>query len=401
MKKFAIISSYHRACGIAQYVEHLEPCLKNIPGWEVEIIPLPVSVFRSGTKYAKTVAKLEMDAIIEKIKDADVVNIQFEPGLFGVSPFDVKKRIKKMVENSKNLIITYHTVPFSNTLTFPRSVRDIIRFLKISTRTLVFKFLFNKARKKDNIINIVHTKRERYNFEMIGVPSSRIIDHPLSFISKEKKESLSYFEENNNLKKTFKLSDDSKIIGVFGFISPYKGIDTAILALKNLPENYNLLIFGALHPESLAHEQKINPYLNEIIKIISDKNNLSLSNRVIFCGAPDNESFIRYMEGCDYVVLPYQEVGQTSSGPASMALDLSKNIFLSNNRCFNELNKYAKNAFTFFDVGNHIELAQKISSSDEGITLEECKKYNELHNVEAVCADYKRAFDLLIDKSVK
>jgi glycosyltransferase involved in cell wall biosynthesis len=94
-----------------------------------------------------------------------------------------------------------------------------------------------------------------------------------------------------------------------------------------------------------------------------------LLKRVHFAGAVDNRTFAELMVACDAILLPYEEVGQTSSGPASQALDLQRPIYCTRTGAFRELGKYAKDALSFFEIGNHLELAQKITRDDAMLPL--------------------------------
>src|SRR5438105_15775712 len=63
---------------------------------------------------------------------------------------------------------------------------------------------------------------------------------------------------------------------------------------------------------------------------------------------------------CDAVVFPYLEVGQSSSGPISQALELGCRIIASRTHTFLEFAEYHKDRVEFFDIGNHLELAERL-----------------------------------------
>lgn len=405
MKKLCIVSSYGRPCGIAQYVEHLEPALRSLEGWDVEIVSLPVDVLRSSEKYARRSAIVEMEAIADRLRRADVVNIQFEPGLLGMGPFIIKKRLKQLVDASRKVILTYHTVPFNQGSFSGSGLAFIKNHLRAYRANFVFSYLFREVRANPGkFVTIVHTKRERRAFELMGVAPTSIHDHPLSFIGEQEKKSISKAEEQRRLRSDFGLAETDKLLGVFGFLSPYKGIETAIRATRLLPEQYKLLVFGAVHPEALPFGKPAVPYIEELTELVApsapDQSGFKGVERVLFCGAPENADFHRRMAGCDFLLLPYAEVGQTSSGPASMALDVDANLFVTGNKCFKELNKYARGALTFFDVGNHVELAQKILAGHaDPQKRQAAEQYREDHNLERVARDYRSAFDFLADSA--
>ena len=58
--------------------------------------------------------------------------------------------------------------------------------------------------------------------------------------------------------------------------------------------------------------------------------------------------------------MPYLEVGQSSSGAISQAVELGCRVIASRTRNFLEFAKYHPNTIEFFDIGNHLELAGRI-----------------------------------------
>src|SRR6202007_3304369 len=85
-----------------------------------------------------------------------------------------------------------------------------------------------------------------------------------------------------------------------------------------------------------------------------------LSDRIHFLGPQSDADFLSGMAICDAVVFPYLEVGQSSSGPISQALELGCRIIASRTHTFLEFAEYHKAAVEFFDIGNHLELAERL-----------------------------------------
>ena len=85
-----------------------------------------------------------------------------------------------------------------------------------------------------------------------------------------------------------------------------------------------------------------------------------LSERIHFMGALADADFLAGMAMCDATVFPYLEVGQSSSGPISQALELGCRIIASRTHTFLGFTEYHKNAIEFFDIGNHLELAERL-----------------------------------------
>jgi glycosyltransferase involved in cell wall biosynthesis len=181
-----------------------------------------------------------------------------------------------------------------------------------------------------------------------------------------------------------------KLVGVFGFLNDYKGLGTAIRALRHLPDDHHLLIFGGIHPNEIVKGAPIHPYLATLyddayadatpyaeisggevrLTVAADRGLAELigphprdvSSRIHFMGAPDDEAFLDGMASCDVVVLPYLEVGQSSSGPISQAVELGCRVIGSRTHAFLGFAEYHPNAVEFFDIGNYLELAERIRS---------------------------------------
>ena len=61
---------------------------------------------------------------------------------------------------------------------------------------------------------------------------------------------------------------------------------------------------------------------------------------------------------CDAVVFPYLEVGQSSSGPISQALELGCRIIASRTHTFLQFGRYHQDMIEFFDIGNHLGIGR-------------------------------------------
>jgi hypothetical protein len=85
-----------------------------------------------------------------------------------------------------------------------------------------------------------------------------------------------------------------------------------------------------------------------------------LSGRIHFLGSQSDADFVSGMAICDAVVFPYLEVGQSSSGPISLSLELGCRVIASRTHTFLQFARYHPNTIEFFDIGNHLELAGRI-----------------------------------------
>ena len=92
----------------------------------------------------------------------------------------------------------------------------------------------------------------------------------------------------------------------------------------------------------------------------------------------------------DVVVLPYQEVGQASSGPMSIAVEMGARVVASRNHAFMQFDRFNPGRVRFFDIGNHLELAQRVRQAlrseapvPEAVTSTETNRdvYRRAHDV--------------------
>lgn len=396
MKKLAIISSYNESCGNASYTEALRKEFTKY--YDVDVLALKVSWLVSKNEKIHKLADSHIEELCEKIKKYDYVNIQFEAGLYGSHPNDIIKRVKKLIDSSKNLIFTMHRIDLEVSI-FDKNVLkgflsyDFISNLRNFWRQNYFPRVYSqlikhiKNIKNKNIQIIVHTKKDcdtiKYAFDFDNVH-----DFPLTFLNGEELHKYAQISDNNKFRNEYGLEQTDKIIGLFGFITDYKSHETAIKALRFLPENYKIIIFGSQHPMSITQYEKINPYLNHLLSEIeyknSDEEEKTLHDRVLFAGNLGDEEFLKALHCVDYVVLPYLEVNQGGSGIASLAIETKAKTLFSNNKAFAELKRYFPDCFVSFDIGNYHELAYKIMNYRYNFesNIDNClKKYNIEENI--------------------
>jgi len=389
-KRLAIVSSYEQFCGIAAYARRLAHYLSA--DFDITVFPLDQTLLRGTTKQFRRHGNQHIGEIAAQLGEYDAVNIQYEPGTLASSPGLAVRRLFRLLDASRAYSVTFHTFARNEGIPFGSIAGDLGR-LRVRQAVLnlkqarhdpiighrVFTKLRTDSRHKP-VSFIVHTKREAKHLKIqYGV--ERVFDHPLSFLTRADVERARHEASRDRFSALADLPPDARVIGTFGFISPYKGTLTAVQALRSLPENYHLAIFGGLHPNEIRKQEESNLYLRKVIEGVAgftqldltkheglekialesiQRSNIDLSDRVHFMGAPDDDEFIAGMALSDVVVLPYLEVGQTSSGPISMAIELRRPIVAARNHAFRQLARYHPDRFDFFEIGNHLELAQRI-----------------------------------------
>ena len=417
MKKMAIISSYRISCGIADYTERLEPVFRQY--YDVEVLPLDVEVLKSANKELVQQGNLMIDNIAQRVKEFDYVSIQFEVGLFGPTEPIVRQRLFKILNNCKNVILTFHSVNF-NSAPFPKKIllsRHFLRELKDYLGSQRWPKFYDRVVKKiqqlDNIAGrsasiVVHDNKTKrlvqrlYNF-------NHIYAHPLGLSSEAERAIPHTAEEVAGFKKQYHLPENVKTIGVFGFVSEYKGHMVALKALRHLPQNYHLMIFGAQHPAAIQPFVSIDGYLNQLLNYIEECNQSDLKNakslsqftkeplkpfseRVHFVGEVNNYEFSKAMRCCDFVALPYIEVNQMGSGIAALAIENRAKMVFANTKCFAELQEFFPDCFSKFDIGNYQQLAYNILHFEDKYQ-ENIDRALKEHNLEINVKEYISIFE--------
>lgn len=366
--KMAIVSSYSESCGNATFTrvvhDSIEYFHNNI---EVEVVELDLTLLQSIVKDVRSKADDHIADLCARLKDYDLVNIQMEAGLYGTIPGDITRRFKKLVAANKNTSVTLHSPRLVGsahsgarsaikkffTFDVKGGIKDILAGMYPGIFININKKIVSSAI-KNNARLIVHTYRSKkqildfFSYSNVDVHPLKMV--PYGYIKNYKTYEKIVFETG--------LMDEDVLIGMFGYISAYKGHLDAFTALKQLPRNYKLLIFGRQHPQTLKSNGQVDPYLNLLQTTI--RSDASLENRVLFMGELNDSDFLDVVGSIDISWLPYYENGQDGSGIASICLDLSARVLCSSSFAFDELFKLVeyKNVRRF-DIGNTMEIALK------------------------------------------
>lgn len=406
MARLAIISTYNENCGNASYTHVLKQAFSEFV--EVDVLALDLFLLQKKESVFRRAADDHIRAIAEKLKQYDYVNIQFEAGLFGKTIPDIKRRIGWLINAAPNLILTMHRIDVESVKS-GRILSQIIkeRSLKPLKRRAGSRRFINLYRhiveqvedagKRKNAWIKVHTKRERRVVtDIYRMPNC--FDYPLAFLTPQERESAWAQSDVEAFRARNNFGPDDKIIGLFGYISEYKGIETALQSLLELPPEYKLVFFGSHHPQSIQAHSVIHPFIEKLIDMMGDvddevyaretrkarlrrlempvvqvnaekspadqpeqlKTIPLLSERVRFIGSLPDPEFIEALRLSDAVVLPYIEVGQSMSGVIVLGMEAGAKLICANNHSFFETRKYFGDTFHGFDIGNYVELAQKI-----------------------------------------
>lgn len=397
-KRLAIVSSWNENCGNASYTYALKCGFER--HYDVEILPLDLFLLQKTGRVFIRLGDKHIEDLAARLRDFDCVNIQFEAGLYGNNIKDMRRRVMMLIKAAPNLILTMHRVDMIEGTTLDFVVKS---FEKLSFKPFFegkyrneFANLYGdiilrcrEAARKKNVWVMVHTKRER-RLVNAAYKMENCVDFPLCFLDAEARSQIQANYNPDSVRERYALPPNAKMMGGFGYISNYKGFETLIHAIAVLPKDWHLLVVGSQHPQSVKPWLNIDPYLelllkeiegvgrdeakkapewlNAKIRINGEIRDLAalreqahaLMDRVRFVGNVDDDEFTFLLRNVDATVLPYLEVGQSMSGVVSLAVESGARLFCSNNLSFAEARRYYGRVYGNFDIGNYVEIAQKV-----------------------------------------
>jgi glycosyltransferase involved in cell wall biosynthesis len=399
-KRLALISTYDELCGIAAYTRSLERQLADC--FEVTVFDLDQYLLRSSHGRVKRFADRHIQDICREIRHYDAVNLQLEHGTLGRTCHDIHRRFTWLLRAAPRLSVTFHTIFQCEAFDFRTYLNEILRLNFAAAIAMRSEYnrkhrlsagiasRLRRAQRFKPVSLIVHTRRDFAHMKYVhGLRN--VHDHPLSFLTDAEAQLVRRTATRTQFPVLDAVPIEGKLVGVFGFLGRYKGFDTAVRALHHLPKDYHLVIFGGVHPNEIKPQQQIDPVVSAlfdagyvdtsvaermransssapVVSVAVDgsmrdlliEHPKALSDRIHFLGAQSDHDFLSAMAICDAVVFPYLEVGQSSSGPISQAIELGCRVIASRTHTFLQLRRYHPNTIEFFDIGNHLELAGRL-----------------------------------------
>ena len=396
----AIVSTSSKLCGIAAYTAALRRQLAD--AFDITVFDLNQYLLRTPHRQVRRLGDRHVKEICAAIGAFDAVNLQLEYGTLGRYGADILRRFCWLTDAAPRLSVTFHTLLTPAGFPAAALLKALARLDFKTADNLRAGFRRNqllsrgvarhlrRLQRQKQVSAIVHNGRDRYDLRYLyGL--DHVFDHPLAYQSAAEIAAVQAEASRGRFPLLDALPEDATLVGVFGFLNEYKGVATAIRALQHLPAHYHLLVFGGVHPQEIAPRQPRHPYVSSLLDdayvdrtifeelragtevtprlVVNTEPGLremlgahprDLSARIHFMGALAEEEFLGGMAICDAVVLPYLEVGQSSSGPISQALELGRRIVASRTHTFLEFAEYHKDAVEFFDIGNHLELAERL-----------------------------------------
>ena len=370
-KRLAIVCSYNESCGNASYAHVLRNKFSEYV--HCDVIPLDLFLLQKSSPAFQQAGDRHIAEIAARLSGYDYVNIQFEVGLYGAKDSDVLRRLKMLLDACRSVVITMHRI---NPPTFhlPRVLWQfgetfVAGHPIVATRALLAEIFYmrpaarlysriieacRQRSRSTNVSILVHTKRERrivreiYRFD-------NVVDFPITFLTEDQRRDVLEKTDVEAFRRRHGIAPGAKVIGAFGFISSYKGYETLIHALKELPEDYHLYLFGGQHPASVAENVPLDPYIESLVELIKEKND-------------------EVVVDARRRLMPY---GRGRITPADTSPEMAKKMEGALSRLLSydlaEVMKYYGEVFVSFDIGNYVELAQKIQRG--GNRFEEARNH--------------------------
>ena len=345
--KIAFVSTFYPfRGGIAQFNAALYEALKenhNVKAFNFSL-QYPRLLFPGKTQYVS-----ESDSAV-KIDSDRVLN--------SVNPVSYRKTAKKIKAFNPDLIIIGYWMPFmapslgyivnhfSNKTKLVAIVHNAIPHEQSKLDHVLNKYFFKKINK---VITLsyqvkldIHRKYPNIDIKTLLHP---VYEHFGSII------------DRNEALNRLGLKPDKKYLLFFGLIRPYKGLDLAIKALKNTPENTQLIIAGESYEAFSKYE-----------KMIQEN---ALNHRVhCFQRYIPDEEVKYFFSAADACILPYKSA--TQSGVVAVAFHFNLPVISTNVGGLSEFVKQGENGY-LIEKPNANLLASKINEVFKDDKLEKMK----------------------------
>jgi glycosyltransferase involved in cell wall biosynthesis len=239
----------------------------------------------------------------------------------------------KNFQSSKQILVFIHTLAdqsLDKTVYIARGLRPLYQL-----GNWVFGLLLKVATSYLRCSVLVHSERvAAYVSSQYKIDSNKILVHPLPCVTFTADDDAGVDRECAEnalcLKNSILQSvgtQDAILVGIFGFISRYKGHELAVEAIKRLPSNYCLVVLGITHPEN-----ETNPTMDYLSKF-----KILYPDRItLHCHASDSEA-AAFLRVCDVLVAPYLPVNLSASGAFTYCLASGVPVIASNIPAFMDI----------------------------------------------------------------
>jgi glycosyltransferase involved in cell wall biosynthesis len=304
----SMLTTWRISCGIAHYAERLVNELQSLVN--VEVVPIEPRL-RSGADALRHYAEdaRYYRSLGEQLNRGDVAHVQHQYVFFGgVAP---------------------HRAKFAHVLSAAR-VPVVLTVHEVDEGSGFKSFLVQRLNRQSFLhpqvrLIIVHSEPLAESLRRVGVPAERISILPMPIPSsknpppptpptrggeRRQQTSRSSWEGLGGQQTPLPLWEGSgegknkTVLTIFGFIVARKGYDVALRALRELPEEFVLLIAGGKHFADRTG------YVEELQ---ADIRRLGLEKRVRITGYLQEEELAQAMSATDIALAPFHSMSASAS----------------------------------------------------------------------------------------
>lgn len=308
--RVGIVSTWNVKCGIAEYTKYLtdrlssnidKVILANHIDPKEQIRLDDPYVIRCWDTYSSDLNELYETIILN---DLSAVHFQFNFGFFELK--SLASLIKRLKAAGVKVIITFH------------STSDVyINHKKVSLANI-------KDTLKQVDVLWVHSHQDVNKLNAIGIADNVVL-----------------IPHGNTIVKNISVEDarkgiftNSKIIALFGFLLPHKGILEAIKAVAQLKKVYPDILFlvcSSLYPNPESEEY--------YVKCKKEIETLGLEDNIIlFTDYLAYNEVIALLQCADIILMPYKDTGESASGAIRLALAAGRLVMVTDIQIFSEFN---------------------------------------------------------------
>ena len=350
------LSTQNEPCGIATYNDQLRAAFSSL-GHQYDVFPIDIDRYQ---RLARVEIKSYFDPFIEQAANYDAIVLQHEYGLYDAG-YSIKEAIKvfsSIVRSvsalNKPTLVFFHSDP-------PTFERQLAKLL--SSRRRAWELMVHVFRRHPNMHIFVHGPDTRRRYIDRGLPKDRVIDviHPFPV----RPNGLAPWQPKDAQR-------DDITLTIFGFVSEYKGYDTALHALSLLPINYRLVIAGGPHPRALR-DRTLDKILESVgISRVAfemptaqqpaagpPQRGTPSNRRIVMTGWLTPEQVQSILGATDIVLAPYKEKGPSGSGAVTWGLASGRPVIATRTRPFLALNR-AERCLQLVSADAPFELARAI-----------------------------------------
>jgi glycosyltransferase involved in cell wall biosynthesis len=309
--KIAMLTTVGERCGIASYSAQLVASLRALPDTDVEVVPIDVGE-QPDAHYEEQARRLNAPGV-------DVVHIQHEFSFWGFpAPGHHSKFAELRQQIRRPVVLTAHTTLSLNAIFPTRTERNPLRWLW--KKRILANHDYRRSVELETFdadATIVHTEAAQAEFAGRGLQQERLFVVPMGVPAPLPPSGS--FRERHGL-------DGKRVLTLFGYVTPNKGYELVLEALRTLPRDVVFVIAGG--PRRPVEE----PYLEKLQRRIAA---LRVQDRVVVTGYLSEDDVADAMQATDLALVPHTQA--TNSYSVTLPVSHGRPALASDLACFREM----------------------------------------------------------------